>query len=406
MKKRIIMPAVKLNTIRRIILDTSGPQALGALTENGEPAEFISVSKERGSEVGNIYVGKVETVTKNGFAFVDIGLERNAFLNLNDYKEAANAESVKAGKPVIVQVTKDAYKEKGAGVTTRLTWLGRFFVVEPEGEDGSVSVSKKITDEKERERLAGVADSLLKAVGPKNKRVIVRTDAANAATSGLEAELRELSAAITETENEIKRILGESELALPALVYKAYSGACAMMAAELMAAAGYSVSEIVTNDIAEREALISAYEPKGVKVVYKDERLFAVYNLEKALDTTKFRQVHLPCGGDIVIERTDACVVVDVNSGQHIARQGMEELALKVNLEAAREIAKQLKLRNLGGAILIDFIGMKDPANAETLIDELKTALARDSASTAVEGITRLGFVEMTRKRVRNPLWR
>lgn len=413
-KRRILLPTLT-GVKRRIILEVGENGAKAALIEENEPLEFITTQKndEGAVDVGGIYVGIVEHVHKNGFAFVDIGAGKNAFLNLNDNKDTHSAQNVKAGKPLTVQVTKEAVREKGACVTTKLTWPGRFFVAETVITDGrqEISVSKKITSEKERERLTAIAGELMERYPLGNRRLIIRTEAINAARSSMETEMAALSETIEKTDALAAEAMAtetdDYKTRLPVQVYKPYDDPVSMMAAELMASAGYNVKEIIVNDNNAYETLRGFYAGRSVKVVLQNPAagLFSRYDLEKSLDMTKRRAVSLPSGGQIVIDRTEACVVVDVNSGQYEGKKDMEEMAIKINLEAARETARQLRLRNLSGAILIDFIGMNVPEHVIELTEELKNALAKDRAATVVEGMTRLGFMEMTRKRIRNPLW-
>jgi ribonuclease G len=310
---------------------------------------------------------------------------------------------IKAGQPVAVQVTRDAYKDKGASVTTKITWPGRFFVIEKNTEtvarSTEISISKKITSEAERARLTRIANELLEQIELRNYSIIIRTDAANAASSFLEAELTALSKAAFETDELLHKIKKDDfdKSTLPITVYKPYASVCMMLAANLMS--GSDVREIVINDEEEYALLSRAYSVRGIKVTLAKNSVFYTYNLSKAYDTTKQRLVHLPSGGRIIIDKTEACVVIDVNSAQYSGRKTLEDMALKINIEAAHETARQLRLRNLGGVILIDFINMKEKENVETLITELKAALFKDPALTVVEGMTRLGFMEMTRKK-------
>jgi len=399
---------VKLSAEWRIIIDKDENGSKAALAENGEPIEFMDTNQGKESASGNIYVGIVEAVNKNGFAFVDIGQERNAFLNLNDNKDTAAVGTVKAGHPVAVQVTRDACREKGAYVTTKLTWPGRFFVIEhiqqPENIDtelGRISISKKITSETERERLLRITGELLEKIALPDKNIIIRTDAANAASSFLDAELNQLARAVAETEALITEAVkdGFDKDRLPVPAYKPHASACVMLAAELMAGAGTNVREIIINNADEHALLTEAYAARGIKVTLVQGQAFTTYNLSKPYETTRHRMVYLPSGGRIIIDRTEACVVIDVNSGQYSGRKSLEDMALKINIEAARETAKQLRLRNLGGIIIIDFIGMKEPENIAALTRELKDELRKDPAITVVEGMTRLGLMEMTRRR-------
>jgi ribonuclease G len=305
-----------------------------------------------------------------------------------------------------VQVSRDAFRDKGAYVTTKLTWSGRFFVIEQiqhteNIEQMLINVSKKITSETERERLIRKTEETLEDITLSNKSIIVRTDAAGAATSFMNTELKQLAHAATETEALINEIItdGFDYGKLPVTAYKPHESSAMMMAAALISGSGSGVKEIVVTDESDYALLTDAYVPRGIKVTLTKGSAFYTYNLSKAHETTKLRYVNLPSGGRIIIDRTEACIVVDVNSGQYSGRKNLEEMAAKINIEAAVETAKQLRLRNLGGIIIIDFIRMHEPENIETVINTLKNELSKDPAITVVEGMTRLGLMEMTRRR-------
>lgn len=401
--RRIIVPQI-CKVMRRIVIDKDEKCTRAALMEDADVAEFMDYGAGRESCIGEIYIGMVEAVTKSAFAFVDIGHERNAFLNLNDNKDRHMADRVKAGRPVAIQVTKDAYRDKGAYATTKLNWPGRFFVIETvsDAADAGVNLSKKIDRADERERLMDITSALLakNAADLANKRIVVRTDAANAATSYLETEFAELAGIVAHTKTLIAEALADDfdRGRLPLLAHRPHASPCLKIVAELMKGA-LQIDEIVLNDEAEFKLLADIHGKRGVNVTLLKGSAFLAYDLAKAYETTKFRLVRLPSGGHIVIERTEACVVVDVNSGQSTGHKNLEGMALKTNIEAAHEAAKQLRLRNLGGIIIIDFIRMSDPENNMILTQELKNALSKDPAITTVEGITKLGLMELTRKR-------
>jgi ribonuclease G len=389
---------LKAKAERRIIIEKTENTVRAALVHDGEPIEFMDTGQGRESIAGNIYAGVVEGVNKNGFAFVDIGQERNAFLNLNDNKDADSSGLIKAGDSIAVQVTRDAYKDKGAYITTKLTWSGRFFVIEhvqhTDVIEHTINISKKITSESERARLTRITEELLENIPLPNKNIIIRTDAAGAASSFLENELSRLAKSAAETETNIK----DAET-FPLLAYKPHSSACAMLAAELLAGTGSDVREIIINDADEHALLSELYSSRGIKTTLSKDAVFLTHNLSKAYETTKNRLVHLPSGGRIIIDKTEACVVIDVNSAQHSGNKPLEDMALKINTEAAKEAAKQLRLRNLGGIIIIDFIRMKDAENIAALTQTLKDELSKDPTITTVEGFTKLGLMEMTRRR-------
>ncbi|MCL2406413.1 MAG: ribonuclease E/G [Defluviitaleaceae bacterium] len=379
---------------RSIVIDVSEKGVRGALLDAGTSPnvlEFAGETSGRESLVGHIFVGKVAAVHKNGFSFIDLGMDRNAFLNLNDSKH--NGVRVREGQAIAVQIGRDAYKDKGASVTTALAYSGRFFVITDRCDDEhpKIGVSKKIINQAERNRLVKVTDELLEKTNLSNRNITIRTDAENAATSLLDAELTSLAAIIAETEEKAKIATP------PTSIYTPYASPALKIAAEL--SVGSDIDEIIVNTPNDFNQLEEAYKNRGIKIKLVDGSSFYIYNISKLYENTVSRKIYLTCGGYIVIDKTEACTVIDVNSGKYEGRKDIEGMALKVNLEAAAEAARQLRLRNVGGIVIIDFIRMSDEENRQTLISELKSHLDKDPAITVVEGFTKLGLMEITRKR-------
>lgn len=402
--------------MKRIIIDVKRDGFRAALLDGGEPVEFIC-DKTGGEKplprIGEIYLGTVESVTKNGFVFIDAGIdfEKRFFLNLNDRRE--DGVRLKNGDIAAVQVIKDASGGKGAYVTRKISCPGRFIVLEANPIPGSggtgIAVSSKITDEVERKRLKGIVSGLLENSAA-DLSVIIRTEAENRAKDELQGEFNALfrkicgiNAAICERTE--KRELG--------LIYKPFKSRAVEAAIEL---ASGGVKEIVVNNRSEFDRLTEFYrraensrydEPD---IIFYDETseitpIFSSYGLEHRLGKVFDKKVWLDCGGYIMIEKTEACVVIDVNSGKYEKKKhSLEEMSYRVNLEAAAEIARQLRLRNLSGVIIADFIGMSDPAHTAALEKRLAATLAKDRVQANAVGMTRLGLMEITRKRTRNPL--
>ena len=361
---------------------------------------YITRSGAR-SMVGNIYLGKVQNVLPGmEAAFIDVGRGRNAVLYAGEvsYDEEVDGQTprrieqvLKTGKNVIVQVTKDPIGGKGARLTQEISLPGRFLVYVPNSE--TFGISRRLPDA-ERQRLKDI----LKAVRPKGHGVIVRTAADQASEADLRADLERLVAeweAIDKnakrgkaprvlyeepeltirvvrdlfTEGEFKEVITDSQR-----IYDLVRGYLAPVAPDLL------------DHVHMHDGSLSLMEERHV-----------TEQVHKALD----RKVWLPSGGYIVIDRTEAMTVIDVNTGKHVSGANLEETVTKTNVEAAEEVARQLRLRDIGGMIIIDFIDMLLEKNKDKVIQTLQAAMAEDKTRSQVfDQISPLGLVEVTRKRV------
>jgi len=365
-----------------------------------------SVSTARDTEMsidGNIYLGRVQNVLPGmEAAFIDIGTPKNGVLYRGDVsfdpemveqKQPRIEQLLKNGQSIIVQVTKNPIGAKGARLTQEVSLAGRFVVMVP-GQPDTYGISKRLPDD-ERKRLRRI----LEGVKPDDSGLIVRTAAEGATAEELERDVRRLA----EQWKQISDLAARSKSARllyqePPLVLrllreeftKEYRGVLIDDRALWEEARAYV--EAVTPELAER---VELYDPEeeGIPVF---ERFHVQEQLLKALD----RKVWLPSGGSLVIERTEALTVVDVNTGKNVGRSNLEETVYRNNLEAADEVARQLRLRDIGGIIVIDFIDMEIRSNREAVVKTFKDALSRDKTRTQVFDISELGLVEMTRKRV------
>jgi ribonuclease G len=356
--------------------------------------------------VGNIYVGRVARVLPGmQSAFVEVGLERAAFLHVADIWEQRKPsgepsqpiEKVLAeGQPLLVQVVKDPIGTKGARLSTQISIAGRMLVYLP--QDPHIGISQRIEDESGRQALR----EKLKALLPAEEKggFIIRTLAEGAGDEELRADveyLRHLWRDIRE------RSLGAEP---PRLLYQDLSLAQRVL------------RDMVTGDTARvlidsREnfqklaAFAGTYTPKvhGKLEHYTGERpLFDLYNVEPEIEKALSRRVDLKSGGTLFIDQTEAMTTIDVNTGGFVGQRNFDDTVFKTNLEAAQAIARQLRLRNLGGIIIVDFIDMESEEHRAAVLEELKKALARDRTRMTVNGFTQLGLVEMTRKRTRESL--
>jgi len=356
------------------------------------------------SVAGNIYAGIVDSILPSQFAFINIGLEKNAFLFIDDSREAdlfttaagKRALQLKQGQTLLVQALKDPSGEKGAYVTSRIGFKGRFAVLSKimPGHP-SVGISKKIEDAAERKRLKKITTRHL----PAETEAVVRTNAAGCDEAELITELAQLAQLAARAETEWPHVKA------PALVHS--FGTAAGDVSELF---DHAVDEILVSGEALFTEISSAAAgffdgaESRVKLYAGEIPLFRAFGADAQLEKALHKKVWLKSGGFLVIEQTEACAVIDVNSGKFMGSKNHEQSVLKVNMEAAAEIARQLRLRNLGGIIIIDFIDMKEAKSVQALTDALALAVKQDRVATTIVGMTELGLMQLTRKKIRRPL--
>ncbi len=374
-----------------------------AILEAGQLVEFYIERDDEEQSAGNIYKGRVENVLPGmRAAFVNLGLEKNGFLYVDDAhaeerdhrKSRPIQDVLKVGQEVVVQVVKEAIGNKGARVTTNISLPGRYLVFTPYSE--TVGVSRRIDSERERERLRAIADK----IRPKGMGVIVRTVAEGASQKALMrdlAYLRRMWARIRHKGRAIKA---------PALLHREAS----LIARTIRDHLDESVDRFVIDDeqaYHRAREIAEALSPGLKQRIELDDSavpLFELRGVEAELDRAVKRRVWLKCGGNLVIDETEALTVIDVNTGKNVGTTDLSDTVLDTNREAAVEIARQLRLRDISGVIIIDFIDME---HEEDQIDVLKTfqrALRHDRTRVTVLGLTRLGLLEMTRKKVRESL--
>ncbi|MDQ1520575.1 MAG: ribonuclease [Actinomycetota bacterium] len=353
---------------------------------------------------GNIYLGRVQNVLPGmEAAFIDIGTPKNGVLYrgdvLSDAGDMEGAEKPRiervlhGGQSIIVQVTKNPIGHKGARLTQEVSLAGRFVVMVP-GQPGTYGISKRLPDD-ERRRLRRVLDR----VRPSDAGLIVRTAAEGATEDELERDLRRLEAQWKQISDLAKRakagslLYKEPELAIRIIreeFTKEYRGIA--IDDEALCEEVRSYVDAVSPELTERVE----YYDEAEENLPVFERFHVHEQLHKALD----RKVWLPSGGSIIIERTEALTVIDVNTGKNVGSSNLEETVYRNNLEAADAVARELRLRDIGGIIVIDFIDMEIKSNRETVEEAFREALARDKTRTQVFPISELGLLEMTRKRV------
>jgi len=388
------------NVERVMVVRQQGARTQIAVLEDGIVVEHYISQSSSGSLVGNVYLGRVQNVLPGmEAAFVDIGKGRNAVLYAGEVNwDAAGLDgqpkkietALKSGDPVLVQVTKDPVGQKGARLTSQISLPGRFLVYVP--NNPMTGISRKLPD-RERSRLK----TILKAVVPEDAGVIVRTASEGASEEELGRDVARLAAQWTDIEAKSKTaspptmLYGEPDISIKVVrdIFNEDVKKLIVSGADAWETVEQYVS-YVAPDLADR---LEKYV--GTTDVFTEYRIDE--QIAKALD----RKVYLPSGGSLVIDRTEAMTVVDVNTGKFIGQGGnLEQTVTKNNMEAAEEIVRQLRLRDIGGIIVIDFIDMVLESNRDQVIRRLIECLGRDRTKHQVAEVTSLGLVQMTRKRI------
>jgi ribonuclease G len=382
--------------VKQLIISRDALETRVAVLEDGKPAEMYVERPHRPSLVGNVYKGRVENVLPGmDAAFVDIGLERNGFLSVAEVvtPEARArgsrkiAELLKPGRELLVQVTRDAMGGKGPRLTMEVGIPGRYVVYLPSGK--GAGVSRRLGRE-ERERLRAVSREVKPEVGG----LIIRTAAEGEGKEAIERDLRFLQRMWAGAERRARAACA------PALVYAEVELAVRSVRDLL----GPDFTAVVVDDQRLHRRLVSylhAVAPELERRVTRHDgeaMLFESLGLEKEIEKALSRRVELPSGGYLIIDHTEAMTVIDVNTGRYVGRRHLEDTTVKTNLEACREIVRQLRLRDVGGIIVIDFIDMTAKTNRDAVLAALEAEFTLDRTKTYVVEISPLGLVEMTRQ--------
>ena len=368
------------------------------VVENGTLVEFYEESKDsiKARNEGNIYSGIVKDIVPGmQAAFVDIGLEKSSFIHVKDLmpqvdekieerKDEKINNIVKAGEKILVQVQKDSNDKKGARISTHIKITGKYVILMPNTK--IVTISQKIENEKERERLINIIKNNL----PENTGAIIRTAGEGKKEQEIIKDLEKLQKEWMQIVEKFKKSNNKPQLIFnsPSIVEKI-----------IIDMAEKQLEKVEVNDIEEYKAIKKLGE-ENLKIEISEEDLIEKYDLQKQIEKMKQRKIWLNCGGFITIDSTEALVAIDVNSGKYTGKSTLEETIYKVNYEATIEIAKQLRLRDIGGIIVIDYIDMKKQEHKEKIEKLLKEVLKQDRAKTQVEGFTKLNLMEMTRKHI------
>lgn len=381
--------------MKRILIDTQKYITRTGIVDDGKLMELVYEKKNSMPIVGNIYVGKIVNVLPGmQAAFIDIGREKNAFLYYGNNKdENGNIIKPKNGSDILVQVEKAEVGKKGSVLTRKISFPGKFLVIIP--NDDKIGISKKITDPDERLRIKETVKDLL----PEGYGAIVRTDGAGKSYEVYKSEIDNLVAISEEIINKANYIKA------PELLYTDVKG----VERAVRDFFHDDIDEIVVNCEEDYKTLLRLcaelkIDTNKIKFHNDGTPLFASYYVESQAKAAFNRQVWLKSGGFLIIEQTEACVVIDVNTGKYTGKADLQKTILKTNLEAAREIAHQLRLRNLNGMIIVDFIDMKSEADRHLLQTTLEEAVSSDRLQTIVVGMTELGLMQLTRKKKRQSL--
>lgn len=386
-----------------LILNKNQNAKIVAEVENGNLVEVYEESEEsqKARNEGNIYAGIIKDIIPGmQAAFVDIGIEKNSFIHVKDLipqvdekKEKIKEPEIRAitqvGQKILVQVQKDSNDKKGARTSTHIKIPGKYVILMP--NTNIITTSQKIQDEREKERLISIAKKKL----PKNTGIIIRT----AGAKRKESEIIKDIELLTKKWEQIKKEFEECGKK-PQQLYKSPS----IVEKLILDMPENSIQTIKVNDKKEYkkiEKIIKEQQEKNMKIeLYENIDLLEKYDLKKQIEKSKQRKIWLNCGGFITIDSTEALVAIDVNSGKYTGKSTLEETIYKVNYEATIEIVKQLRLRDIGGIIIIDYIDMQKQENKNKIEELLKKELKQDRAKTQVEGFTKLNLMEMTRKHI------
>lgn len=395
--------------MNQIIVSISDFEERAALLEGEKLTEFFIQRNEQNRINGNIYKARVANVLPGmESAFLDIGLEKNAFLHVRDLREFEEKylngvensnrpieDILSVGDEIIVQIVKEPRGDKGARVTTHYTIPGKYLVLMP--NDSHIAISQKIKDVEERARL----ETLIDNIKPDEMGVIIRTAAKDKNNLHFEKEIEYLVKKWKNIENSFKKSkVGE-------ILYQDND----MVTRTVRDVFSNQIDELIIDDEEKYWEIVdyvkafsdNTFKTK-VKLFQSSLHIFDHYNVTKGLETALNEKVWLDCGGYLIIQKTEALISIDVNTGRNTGVMNLEETVVETNIEAAREIAVQLRVRNLSGIIIIDFIDMKVEKDKLKVVEVLEESLKKDRIKNNIIHFTDLGLVEMTRKRQGIPL--
>lgn len=383
--------------MKELVIFNSNDKKQIALLEDKELVEKYEEDENNKSIEGNIYIGKVQNViTGLQSAFVNIGEKKNAFIHVKDILPKVDITKetqpqtetinklVKPGDPIIVEVKKEAVDKKGPRLSTHLSLTSRFIVFMPNAD--FVTVSQKIENETEKERLKNIVKKYL----PKGTGAIIRTTAENRSDEDIKNDIQK---AITKWKNiKLKKIEK-----FPQKIYDKGG----ILKKTIIDLVDNNLDKIVLQDKTDLKKIKSILDEIGADTKIEiDSGILEKYDLKKQIESLNTNKIWLKSGAFITIDKTEALVAIDVNSGKFIGKKDVDETILSVNLEAAKEISKQIRLRDISGIIIIDFIDMKNDEDKLAVINEIKKNSKKDRSRVQVEEFTKLNLMEITRKHI------
>lgn len=369
----------------------------GILTE-----KYIDLKYKKRLE-GNIYIGKVQNIIPGlQAAFVNVGESKSAFIHLKDilpkrditkedaydFSKCDIRDVLKVGKPIIVEIKRDSYNKKGARASTHINLPGRYSVLLPNAT--FVTASQKIDNSEERERLINIVKSKI----PENMGAIIRTSAIGKNENEIIHDLENLISKWREIIN-----IKFNDLDFPKLIYKSNE----ILDKLLIDIMDKNLEKITVNSEELKnkiEQKLDLWNKKDIKVIFEDKKLEEYYDLYKQIEISKNRKIWLKSGGFITIDKTEALTAIDVNSAKFTGEDNLEDTAFAINKESAVEIAKQIRLRDIGGIIVIDFIDLNNEKNKQELVNIFRNELKKERTKVQIEGFTKLNLLELTRKHI------
>ncbi len=389
--------------MKEIFINKENNNTTIAILEDGKLIERYEEMEKRAYLEENIYLGIVKnTLPGMQAAFVDIGANKNTFIHLKDVlpkvditKEKENINMnitsvIKNGQKLLVQVKRDATSIKGAKVSTHISIPSKYIVLMPENE--IITASQKLTDE-EKKRLI----EIVKSVIPPNYGLIIRTSSEGKSKEEIQDDIN----ATIKVWEKIKEKAKKMQDKAPILIAEG-NGFIKKMIIDLI---DKNIDKIIVNDKKEFEVVNNIINDVGEKIkieLRENQEILDTYSIKEQIEKSKQRKIYLNCGGFITIDKTEALTAIDVNSGKYTGKKDLEETILKVNKEATIEIAKQLRLRDIGGVIVIDYIDMNTEEDKKKIEELLKDELKKDRSKTQVVGFSKLNLLEMTRKHIRS----
>lgn len=383
--------------MKEVLIKNGAKEKTIFVIEDERIVEYYKEKDNSKTLEGNIYIGKVQNIiTGLDAAFINLGEGKNAFIHKKDIlpkqdqsiNKTENAtpitKLIKPGMPILVEVKKDRMQTKGARVSTHLSLRGRFIVLMPNAP--YVTISNKIQDEKIRKELKDVVSKKL----PEGIGAIIRTNAENAKEEDI----------INDIEKQIERWENIKNIEISTFPKKVYDSG-GVLKRLLIDLVDYNLDRIIVDDSETKKVVEEILKELGAKIEIKlSENIDDLYNINKEISKLKTNKIWLKSGAFITIDPTEALTAIDVNTGKFIGHTDSEETVCEVNEEAAIEIARQLRLRDIGGIIIIDFIDMKEKEDMNKVIEALKKESIKDRSRVQIEGFTKLNLLECTRKHI------